>query len=91
MYTYINFYSLCIVLPLESDFGSAPLPSQLITIRRGQEMVCSNITINDDLIVEVVVEQFIVFLDIINTTFSAGVTLMPDNAVVEIVDNDGKR
>ena len=32
-----------------------------------------------------------VFLDIINTTFSAGATLMPDNAVVEIVDNDGKR
>ena len=70
------------------DYISAPTPST-VTIQREQERVCSNIIINDDIFVEAT-EEFTVSLVTLNTTFSAGVSLMPDNANIYIEDNDGK-
>ena len=55
----------------------------------GQEKVCSNITITDDFIVEAT-ETFLVSLELENTTFSAGVSLLLDTAIIEIADIDGK-
>ena len=51
--------------------------------------MCTNITINDDIIVEML-EEFNVSVVAINNTFSAGVTLTQDLASVEIDDNDGR-
>ena len=65
-----------------------PNPS-ILTIRRGQETACSNITIHDDGIVEMI-EIFHVTVGVVNSTFSAGVNLTQSRATVEIKDNDGE-
>ena len=65
-----------------------PNPSML-TIERGQEMACSNITINDDGIVEMI-EIFHVTVRVESSTFSAGVYLTQSRATIEIKDNDGE-
>ena len=70
------------------DYDMTPNPS-ILTIRRGQEMACSNITIHDDGIVERI-EIFHVTVGIVNSTFSAGVNLTQSTSTVEIKDNDGE-
>ena len=65
-----------------------PNPS-VLTIQRGKEMACSNITINDDGIVEMI-EIFHVTVGVVNSTFSAGVNLTQSRSTVEIKDNDGE-
>ena len=67
---------------------STPVPS-VFTIQRGQERMCSNITIYDDSFIETN-ETFTLSLVTESTNFSAGVTLTPGNATVVILDNDGK-
>ena len=70
------------------DYVSTPDPSEL-TIQRGQEEMCSNITINDDALIEGD-EIFTLSLSTLSTNFSAGVLLSPENATIEILDSDGK-
>ena len=65
-----------------------PNPS-ILTIQRGQETACSNITIHDDGNVERL-EIFHVTVGVVNSTFSAGVNLTQDTSTVEIRDNDGE-
>ena len=69
----------------DSDYDSTPAPSEL-TIQRGQEEMCSNITILDDALIEAN-ETFTLTL---STNFSAGVILTPVIATIKIVDNDGE-
>ena len=51
--------------------------------------MCSNITINDDALIEGD-EIFTLSLSTLSTNFSAGVVLSPENVTIEILDNDGK-
>ena len=71
----------------DSDYESTPVPS-VLTIQRGQERMCSNITINNDMFIETN-ETFTLSLITESTNFSAGVTLTPDSSTVVILDNDG--
>ena len=70
-----------------SDYDSRPV-SSVLTIQQGQETMCSNITIFDDIFIEAN-ETFTVSLILESTNFSAGVILTPDSATVVILDNDG--
>ena len=83
--------TLCSLLIItgDIDYGSTPDPS-VLTIQRGQEEMCSNITIYSDTLIETD-ETFNVSLSMQNTNFSAGVTLIPDSATIKIVDTDGKK
>ena len=74
-------------LSAEGDYDATPSPN-LLTIEGGQEIACTNITINDDIFVETL-EVFGVSVVAINSTFSAGVTLTQDVASIEIID-DGR-
>ena len=65
-----------------------PNPS-ILRIERGQEMACSNITIHDDGIVEMI-EIFHMTVEDESSTFSAGVDFTQSRATVEIKDNDGE-
>lgn len=65
-----------------------PNPS-ILTLRRGQEVACSIITIHDDGNVERL-ETFDVTVSIDNNTFSEGVDLTQNRATVNIRDNDGE-
>ena len=65
-----------------------PNPS-ILTIRRGQEVACSNITIHDDGNGERI-EIFHVTVGVNDSTFSAGVNVTQSRATVEIKDNDGE-
>lgn len=93
-YTYTGSYNnelphtLITSHPIAGDYGHTPQPAEL-TIERGQERVCSNIIITDDIIVEER-EEFLVLLMTQSTTFSAGVALIPENATIVIADNDGE-
>ena len=71
----------------DHDYVSSPSPNQLI-IMRGQERMCSNITITDDNFVETS-EELMVILETESTTFSAGVQFFMNNATIKISDNDG--
>ena len=71
-----------------SDYNSTAAPD-VLTIQRGQETACSNITIINDNFIEFD-EHFTVSIILESTNFSAGVTLVPDNATVVIVDGDGE-
>ena len=64
-----------------------PVPS-VLTIQQGQETACANITIHDDITIEMV-EEFNISLVMENHTFSAGVNLTLDTATVQIMDDDG--
>ena len=69
-----------------SDYTPAP---NVLTIQRGEETMCSAITIINDNFIESN-ETFTVSLILESTNFSAGVTLTPDSATVVILDNDGE-
>ena len=71
-----------------SDYDSTPDPN-VLTVQRGQETVCSAITIVNDNFIESN-ETFTISLTLESTNFSAGVTLTPDSATVVILDNDGE-
>ena len=60
-----------------------------MTIQRGQEEVCSNITIKDDFLIESN-ETFTLSLSTLRTNFGAGVNLTQEIATIEIVESDGK-
>ena len=72
-----------------SDYDSTPVPS-VLTIQRRQEEMCSNITIFSDTLIETN-ETLTVTLSTLSTNFSAGVTLVPDTATIQIVDSDGEQ
>ena len=52
--------------------------------------MCSNITIFSDTLIETN-ETLTVTLSTLSTDFSAGVTLAPDTATIQIVDSDGEQ
>ena len=86
----ITVWYICI-LPchiVNEDYDMTPNPS-ILTLERGQETACSNITIHDDGILEMI-EIFHVTVGVENSTFSAGVNLIQSRATVEIKDNDGE-
>ena len=60
----------------------------MLTISKGQDRDCTNITILDDILVETV-EEFNVTLSEIGNTFGAGVNITQGVATVEIEDDDG--
>ena len=66
-----------------------PDPS-VLTIQQGQETACANITIHDDITIEMV-EEFNISLVMENHTFGAGVNLTLDTATVQIMDDDGNK
>ena len=72
-----------------SDYDSRPAPD-VLTIERGQETMCSAITIMNDNFIELN-ETFTVSLILESTNFSAGVILTPDSATVVIQDDDGEK
>jgi hypothetical protein len=69
------------------DYVSSPFPNELI-IMAGQERICSNLTIIDDIFVEAR-EELMVILETESATFSAGVEYFRKNATIQISDNDG--
>ena len=70
------------------DYSSKPVPS-VLTIERGQEEMCSIITIFSDAVIEMN-ETFTATLSTLSTNFGAGVILQPDSVTIHIVDRDGK-
>jgi hypothetical protein len=54
----------------------------------GQERMCSNLTIIDDIFVEAR-EELMVILETESATFSVGVEYFRKNATIQISDNDG--
>ena len=60
----------------------------MLTISKGQDRDCTNITILDDILIETV-EEFNVTLSEIGDTFGAGVNITRGVATVEIEDDDG--
>ena len=68
------------------DYNPTPDPVTLL-LMRGQDIVCSNITITDDLHVEED-ERLNVTVTGVSNTFAAGVNILRGSAVVRIEDDD---
>ena len=70
------------------DYEPTPSP-MTVALMRGQDVACSNITINNDLTVEEN-KEFNVSVAEVSHTFAAGVNILRGTAVVSIEDDDGE-